>query len=74
MPPLMTDLEAEILTLPAAERARLLAVLMESLEPPSAVRQAWMSEAERRQTQVAAGEVQMVPGNEALARIRATLR
>jgi putative addiction module component (TIGR02574 family) len=74
MPPLMTDLEAEILTLPAEERARLLAVLMESLEPPSAVRQAWMSEAERRQAQVAAGEVQMVPGNEVLARIRATLR
>jgi putative addiction module component (TIGR02574 family) len=74
MPPLMTDLEAEILTLPAEERARLLAVLMESLEPPSAVRQAWMSEAERRQAQVAAGEVQMVPGNEGLARIRATLR
>ena len=74
MPPLMTDLEAEILTLPAEERARLLAVLMESLEPPSAVRQAWMSEAERRQAQVAAGEVQMVSGIEGLARIRATLR
>jgi putative addiction module component (TIGR02574 family) len=70
----MTDLEAEILTLPAEERARLLAVLMESLEPPSAVRQAWRSEAERRQAQVAAGEVQMVPGNEGVARIRATLR
>ena len=45
MLPSITDLEAEILTLPAAERARLLDALVESLEPPSEARQAWMPKA-----------------------------
>ena len=67
------DLEAEILGLPPEDRARLLERLIASFEPKSKAQQAWMDLALRRQADVRAGKVAMVPGNEALARVRARL-
>lgn len=67
------DLEAEVLGLPAEDRARILESLIASFEPRSASEQAWQMEAQRRRVEVKAGHVSMVPGDEALARVRARL-
>ena len=67
------DLEAEILGLPPEDRARLLERLIASFEPKSKAQQAWMDLALRRHADVRAGKVAMVPGDEALARVRTRL-
>jgi putative addiction module component (TIGR02574 family) len=64
------DLEAEVLGLPPEDRARLLERLIASFEPKSRAQKAWMDLALRRQKEVQSGEVAMVPGDEALARVR----
>jgi putative addiction module component (TIGR02574 family) len=68
------DLEAQVLELPAQDRARLLEQLLASFEPPSSTQQAWLKLAAKRQADVEEGHVALVPGNEALARVRARLR
>lgn len=67
------DLEAEVLGLPAEDRARLLERLIASFEPKSPAQRAWVEAAVRRQAEVKAGKVAMIPGDEALARVRARL-
>jgi putative addiction module component (TIGR02574 family) len=73
MPTPVHDLEAEVLNLPPEDRARLLERLIASFEPKSAAQRAWLEVALRRQAEVRAGKVAMVPGDEALARARARL-
>jgi hypothetical protein len=67
------DLEAEVLNLPAEDRARILERLIASFEPKSPAQQAWIERALQRQADVQAGKIAMAPGNEALARVRARL-
>jgi putative addiction module component (TIGR02574 family) len=67
------DLTAEVLGLPAEDRARMLELLMASFEPKSATQRAWMDLALRRREEVRSGKVAMVPGDEALARVRAKI-
>jgi hypothetical protein len=68
------DLEAEVLSLPTADRARVLDRLIASLEPSSsALQRAWLEIALRRQADVDSGKVAMVAGDEALARVRARI-
>lgn len=67
------ELEIEILSLSAEDRTRLLERLLESFEPSFEVQEAWIEEALRREAEVIAGEVELVPGVEALARVRARL-
>ena len=67
------ELEAHVLNLGAAERARLLERLIESFEPDTKVEQAWIKEALRREADVKAGRSMMVPVPEALERVRARL-
>jgi hypothetical protein len=67
------DLEAEVLSLPAEDRARILEQLIASFEPKSPAQRAWIAQALQRRTAVQAGKSAMVPGNEALARVRARL-
>lgn len=67
------DLEAEVLSLPAEDRARLLERLIASFEPQSSAQRAWMDLACQRQTDVKGGKAAMVPGDEALARVRARI-
>jgi putative addiction module component (TIGR02574 family) len=67
------DLEAEVLGLPPEDRARLLERLIASFEPKSSAQRAWLDLARRRQSDVSAGKVAMVPGGEALARVRARI-
>ena len=69
----LLELEAQVLGLGAIERARLLERLIESFEPESRLHEAWMVEARRRHQEVKSGKVAMVPGKEAVARIRARI-
>lgn len=65
------ELEVQVLNLGAADRAQLLERLIESFEPDTMAEKAWVSEALRREADVKAGRAKMVPGPEALQRIRA---
>lgn len=67
------ELEAEVLNLSATDRARLLERLIESFEPESMVQDAWVAEAIRREAEVLSGKVALVPGGEAIARVRARI-
>ena len=67
------DLAAEVLDLPAEERARILELLIASFKPKSNAQKAWMNLALRRREEVRSGKVAMVPGDEALARVRARI-
>jgi len=67
------DLAAEVLDLPAEERARILELLIASFEPKSTAQQAWMTLALNRREEVRSGNVSMIPGDEALARVRAKI-
>ena len=67
------DLEAEVLDLPAEDRARMLELLIASFEPKSNSQKAWMDLALRRREEVRSGKIAMVPGDEALARVKARI-
>lgn len=73
MPTPVPDLEAEVLGLPPEDRARILERLIASFEPKSRAQKAWMDLALRRQQDVQSGKAAMVPGDDALARVRARL-
>jgi putative addiction module component (TIGR02574 family) len=67
-------LEAEVLKLSPDDRSRLLERLALSLSSADAeVEEAWDREADRREAQLADGTVQLVSGDEAIARLRAKL-
>jgi len=67
------DLQAEVLNLPPAERSLLLERLIVSLDADPEIQRAWVQEAQRRDAEIESGAVAPVPGEEALARIRASL-
>ena len=69
----VSELEAEILGLPPEERAQLLERLIESFEPESRIRDAWVALAMRRDAEVKSGKVALVAGTEAVGRIRARI-
>ena len=66
-------LEAEVLSLSAPLRSRLLDKLIASLDADPDWEEAWAQEADRREAAIAAGEAAWIPGGEAIARIRAKL-
>jgi hypothetical protein len=66
-------LEAEVLSLPQADRSRLVDRLLASLERDPGWEEAWSAEADRREEQIARGEASWVSGPEAVARIRAKI-
>jgi hypothetical protein len=47
--------------------------LIEGFEPRSVAQAAWLQLAKARREDVASGKVSMVPGDEALARVRARI-
>lgn len=67
------DLAAQALTLPPEDRAKLVERLIASFEPRSAAQAAWLELARARREDVQSGKVAMVPGDEALARVRARI-
>ena len=62
----------DALALPSEARALLADRLVESLDPAEDgyMRQLWLAEARRRQAEVRGGQVQTIPGEEALAQVR----
>ena len=67
-------LEAEVLSLPAADRSRLVDRLLASLGHDPEWVQAWSDEADRRESRVAEGQAQWVNGPDAVARARDALK
>jgi putative addiction module component (TIGR02574 family) len=67
-------LEAEALQLSAAERARLVERLIASLDVDPEVEAAWAAEVERRNAEIENGAVSLIPGPEALAKLKAQFR
>ena len=68
----LQELEIEALKLPLDARGKLVARLLESLEPSDQeVRASWVEEAERRAQELRSGQVRSEPFGEAMARIRA---
>ena len=67
------ELEAEVLSLAAPDRARILERLIESFDHESKVAETWLNEALSREKEVLSGKVAMIPGREAVARIRTQL-
>ena len=63
----------EALLLPADERASLVEKLLQSLNLPTEaeVDRLWIEEAERRVSQIEAGEFEVIPGEQVFAKIRA---
>lgn len=67
-------LEAEVLQLPEAERARLVERLIASLDADPEIEEAWAKEVERRQAQLESGTTKLRPGPETLAKLKAEFR
>lgn len=63
-------LETEILKLAPSERAHLLECLIDSFEPDTTVGDTWIEEAQQRRDEVSSGAASLVPGDEAIARVR----
>jgi putative addiction module component (TIGR02574 family) len=70
----LEKLEAEALKLEPGERAALAQQLLASLEEDADIEEAWAEEVERRIAEVEKGAVQLIPIDEALARVRAALK
>lgn len=66
-------LEALALELSASERAALAQRLLASLDEDAEIEEAWATEVERRLAEVESGAVKVIPLEEALAQIRASL-
>jgi len=67
-------LEAEALQLSATERARLVERLIANLDIDPEVEEAWASEVERRNAEIESGAVSLIPGPEALAKLKTEFR
>jgi putative addiction module component (TIGR02574 family) len=67
------DLAAQALDLPPEDRAKLVERLLASFEPKSPAQAAWLKLASDRRDDIRAGKAAMVPGDEALARVRARI-
>jgi hypothetical protein len=70
------ELLEQAMDLPPEARARLAALLEESLDAdgPASIYQQWLTEAKRRRDEVRSGQVQTIPGPEALSQVRNALR
>ena len=74
MPLTHEEIAAEALRLSAEQRADLADKLWMSVDTPEAVAAAWDAEIERRIAQLDSGEVETVPFEEVIAKLRAKLR
>lgn len=73
MPTPVEDIAAQALDLPPEDRAKLVERLIASFEPKSAAQAAWLQLASARREEVRSGKTSMVPGQEALARVKARI-
>ncbi len=63
-------IEAQALTLSAAERVRLADRLIASVFEDEAIESAWSVEVERRIAEIEAGRASLIPASQAIARAR----
>lgn len=70
------DLKKQVRALPASEKAALVRVLIDELDPQRDpdVEELWLEEAERRYAQYLRGEVDAIPGDEVMAEARKRLK
>lgn len=68
------SLEAEALQLNAADRARLVERLIASLDADPEIEDAWATEVERRHAEIENNMATLLPGADALARLRAEFK
>jgi hypothetical protein len=71
MPTSVEALEAEVLRLSPADRARLLTRLISSLDTDAEIDAAWDAIADTREAELDSGNVESVPFEEAVARLEA---
>lgn len=71
----LADLKQKAADLSDTERAELALALIESLDGPADIgaEEAWRVEIERRAAEVERGEVQLIPGDEVIERLRRRL-
>ena len=74
MPIRVEIIEAEALSLPQADRSRLVDRLLASLSHDQEWEEEWSEAADRREARIEAGQAQWVDGPGAVARIRASLK
>ena len=69
------QLAEQAMTLPGESRARLADLLVESLDANdlTQIDRLWLGEAKRRRDEVRAGDVETIPGDEALRSVRDSL-
>jgi len=69
------QLAEQAMTLPGESRARLADLLVESLDATdlTQIDRLWLGEAKRRRDEARAGDVETVPGDEALRSVRDSL-
>ena len=70
----LEKIETAALKLTPGERAALAQRLLASLEQDAEIEEAWAVEVERRIAEVESGAVQLIPMEEALARVRGALK
>lgn len=72
----ITNLEREVLEMPAADRARLVQKVLISLEnlPQDELDTLWLDEAERRAADIDSGKLVLVSADEVAHKARALLR
>jgi len=72
----LEQLAEQAMALPSESRAQLADLLVESLEGDELgrIEQLWLTEAKRRRDEVRSGMVNTVPGEEALRRVRDSLK
>lgn len=70
----LEKLEAEALKLTPGERAALAQRLLASLDEDAEIEEAWAAEVERRVAEIESGAVKLIPIDEALAQVRASLK
>jgi len=68
------EIEAEALSLSMGERARLVEKLIASLDADPEIENAWAIEVEKRHAEIESGQVSMLPGDEALTKLKAEFR
>ena len=76
MSTLLDDLERQARSLTQREKATLARILIEELDPAldAEVEQLWIAEAQRRYEAFLKGELEALPGDEVMARVRSRLR
>lgn len=72
----LEQLAEQAMNLPTESRARLADLLVESLDAAELghVDRLWVAEAKRRRDEVRSGRVEVIPGDEALQKVRDAVR